>query len=83
MFLRNFLKMKLTKDEARILADALRIAKFEYTTLSFNIFDKLSELEKRLDDFGKDKRRTGRTSQNDFNDCLKRCANKPNYNENN
>lgn len=75
--------MKLTKDEARILADALKMAKFEYTTLSFKIFDKLSNLENRLDDFGKDKRRTGRTSQDDFNDCLKRFATKPNNNENN
>lgn len=74
--------MKLTKDEARILADALRIAKFEYTTLSFKVFDELSNLESRLDDFGKDKRRTGRTSQDDFNDCLKRFANKSYNNEN-
>ncbi|SFS30569.1 hypothetical protein [Lutibacter maritimus] len=66
--------MKLTKDEARVLAQAMRIAKYEMNTLSFNVFDKFTELEDKLEKFGKDKRRIGRTSQDDFNDCLKRFA---------
>lgn len=66
--------MKLTKDESRILASALQIAKFEFNTLSFGVFDKLSDLENRLESFGKDKRRSGRRSMNDFNDCMKRFS---------
>lgn len=66
--------MKLTKDEARILSEAMKIAKHELNTLSFKVFDKFTELENNLEVFGKDKRRTGRTSQDDFNDCLKRFA---------
>lgn len=65
--------MKITKDEARILANALEIAKYEFDyPLGYGIFDKFINLENRLYNFGKDKRRTGRTSQNDFSDLLKR-----------
>ena len=67
--------MTITKDEARILAAAVEIAKFEFNHLPAGAFDKLSEMEKRLEKSGKDQRRIGRTSQDDFFDCLKRFAN--------
>ena len=66
--------MRITKDEARILAEAMKEAKYEFVTLSFKVFDRLEELEKRLEKFGKDKRRKGRTSQDAFNDCLRRYS---------
>lgn len=68
--------MRLTKDEARILSEALRIAKYEMVTLSHNVFDKLEALEEKLSEHGKDQRRTGRMSQDDFNDCLRRFVKK-------
>tara|TARA_R110001599_G_scaffold332511_1_gene547957 strand:- start:8509 stop:8736 length:228 start_codon:yes stop_codon:yes gene_type:complete len=67
--------MRLTKDEARILSAALEIAKYEFNTLSLGVFDKLCDLENRLEEFGKDQRRAGRTSQNDLSDCMRRFAN--------
>jgi hypothetical protein len=66
--------MKLTKDEARILASALEVAKFEFQTLPTGAFGKLEALENRLESFGKDKRRTGRTSQDDWSDLMRRYA---------
>lgn len=65
--------MFLTKDETRILAAALAIAKYEFDVRG-NVFDKLNELEERLYEAGKDKRRIGRKSQNNLADCLKRYA---------
>ncbi len=69
--------MKLTKDEARILAAAIGDFKYiivEETMRDLRCMDKLNELEDRLEEFGKDKRRTGRTSQNDWSDLIKRFA---------
>lgn len=69
--------MKLTKDEARILAAAISDFKYrivEETMRDLRCMDKLNELEDRLEEFGKDKRRTGRTSQNDWSDLIKRFA---------
>lgn len=69
--------MKLTKDEARILAAAIGDFKYrivEETMRDLRLMDKLNELEDRLEEFGKDKRRTGRTSQNDWSDLIKRFA---------
>lgn len=69
--------MKLTKDEARILSEALKTAKFEWTSLSLAWFDALTELEQRLQLYGQDKRRAGRTSQDSWSDLLKRfCKHK-------
>jgi hypothetical protein len=66
--------MKLTKDEARLLSVALNDFKFkcsgEYKIQG--LFNSLEDLELRLENAGKDKRRLGRTSQNDWNDLLKR-----------
>lgn len=64
--------MKLTKDEARILSEALQVAKFEWTSLHLGMFDALTELEQRLQLYGQDKRRTGKTSQDSWSDLLKR-----------
>jgi hypothetical protein len=66
--------MNLTKDEARILASAMEIAKYEFNHLPDGAFSKLSALEKKLEIFGKDQRRTGRTTQDDYSDCLKRFS---------
>ena len=41
------------------------------------LFNNLEDLELRLANFGKDKRRNGRTSQNDWQDLLKRFAQQP------
>jgi hypothetical protein len=72
--------MKLSKDEARILAEAVRQQKYEMVKDAFKkapaIFKALKQLEDRLEEFGKDKRRQGRTSQNDWSDCLERYSNK-------
>ncbi|MBE2188444.1 MAG: hypothetical protein IAE98_03170 [Candidatus Kapabacteria bacterium] len=71
--------MKITKDEAIILAQAIGEQKYEFNdslstdkaqrNLSIGAF---TDLEKRLSDYGKDKRRQGRTSKNHFSDILKR-----------
>jgi hypothetical protein len=39
------------------------------------VFDKLFDLQYKLEMFGDDKRRNGRTSQDNFNDLIKRLAN--------
>lgn len=72
--------MKLTKDEARILAAAIKDAKYgindefkgSSTNDRHNLFNALENLEDRLLKFAADMRRTGRTSQNWFSDCIKR-----------
>ena len=70
--------MKLTKDEARILGEVLRDGKYDINKsgLPPTIIDNLVDLENRLLEFGKDERRTGRTSMDSFTDCLKRFAKK-------
>jgi uncharacterized coiled-coil DUF342 family protein len=69
--------MKLTKDEARILAAAIEEYRYDITEDSRNIpnlMTKLEELTEKLSDYGKDQRRTGRTSQDYWTDMLKRFA---------
>jgi len=66
--------MKLTKDEARILAVAIEEFKFENENHEF--FDTLTALEKKLKNHSKDNRRKGRTSQDDWYDMLKRYTQK-------
>jgi hypothetical protein len=39
------------------------------------LFNKLHDLQYKLEMFGDDKRRNGRTSQDNFNDLIKRIAN--------
>ncbi len=66
----------MTKDESRILAQCVEIAKFEFHHLPPGGFDKLTDLQKKLENFGKDKRRTGRTSLDNFSDVMKRFTKK-------
>jgi len=69
--------MKLKKDEARILAAAINDFKYrivEDTIRDLRVMDKLNILEEKLEKFGNDKRRKGRTSQNDWTDLIKRFA---------
>lgn len=70
--------MKINKDEARILSSAMNDFIFEIMNKYKidGLFDSLTELTNKLEDFGNDKRRTGRTSQNDYSDLIKRYANK-------
>jgi hypothetical protein len=69
--------MKLTKDEARILAEALESYKFNIANESISykqlgIYDKLTNLQDKLNVFGEDKRRNGRTSQDSWFDLIVR-----------
>ncbi len=69
--------MKLTKDEARILSEVLSEGKYEMVKdyNNFNFMEKLEDLQNKLYEFGKDRRRTGRTSQNDWYDLVTRFTN--------
>ena len=72
--------MKLTKDECRILYACIHDAKYKMVNDinkedANNTIEALTFLEIRLDKYSKDKRRQGRTSQNSFNDTLKRFTN--------
>ena len=67
--------MRITKDEARILSEAM--SDYKYKVVEGNnsykelgVFNKLYDLQYKLELFGDDKRRLGRTSQDNFNDCL-------------
>jgi len=46
----------------------------KYEEHSVNVYDELENLQNKLEKFGKDNRRRGRTSMDDFTDCLKRFA---------
>jgi hypothetical protein len=70
--------MRLTKDEARILAEAMDEYKYKVVENSYykelGVFNKLHDLQYKLEMFGDDKRRNGRTSQDNFNDLIKRLT---------
>ena len=72
--------MRLTKDEARILAQALNEYKYNVVN-EFNdfkelgVFNKLHDLQYKLEMFGDDKRRYGRRSEDNLYDCFKRFVN--------
>jgi len=71
--------MRLTKDEARILAEAMAEYKYKVVEKSpfykdLGVFNKLFDLQYKLEMFGDDKRRNGRTSQDNFNDLIKRLT---------
>jgi hypothetical protein len=72
--------MKLTKDECRLLSAILDDGKFDFVQSSRKIpngtFEVLQKLELKLDEASRDKRREGRTSQNDFSDLIKRMVKK-------
>jgi len=72
--------MRLTKDEARILGEAME--EYKYKVVANNssykilgLFNKLHDLQHKLEIFGDDKRRYGRTSHDDLNDLFVRFAN--------
>ena len=72
--------MRLTKDEARILAQALNEYKYNIVNefndfKELNVFNKLHDLQYKLEMFGDDKRRYGRTSEDNLYDCFKRFVN--------
>lgn len=71
--------MNISKDEAKILAAALEEAKYHFVDIiasdkedANRKIEFFQALEKKLDDFSNDARRTGRTSQNSFSDVLRR-----------
>ena len=72
--------MKITKDEAAILYQALYEQKYDLNekvvdyavSLGISSMAAFLDLEKRLLNFSKDKRRFGRKSLNSFDDILKR-----------
>ena len=72
--------MRLTKDEARILAQALNEYKYNVVNefkefKELGVFNKLHDLQYKLETFGDDKRRYGRTSEDNLYDCFKRFVN--------
>ena len=73
--------MKITKDQATIFANLLCNYKYDIVKNSplsekwnESILSSLVALENELDNFCKDNRRNGRTSQNTYWDCLKRFS---------
>jgi hypothetical protein len=63
--------MKLTRDEARILAFFIEVAKYD-ADLTKEQFSAVEDLQKRLKQSGKDLRRKGRTSMDTWQDMMKR-----------
>ena len=68
--------MNINKDEACILAKALSEAKYDMAAKYRNehptYFANLTKLENRLEDFSQDKRKCGRTSNDTWEDLIKR-----------
>ena len=72
--------MRLTKDEARILAQALNEYKYNVVNefkefKELGVFIKLHDLQYKLEMFGDDKRRNGKSSLDSLYDCFKRFVN--------
>ena len=72
--------MRLTKDEARILAQALNEYKYNVVNelkelKELGVFNKLHDLQYKLEMFGDDKRRNGRMTMDTLIDCFKRFVN--------
>jgi hypothetical protein len=72
--------MKLTKDECSLLFSIVYECKFDFVQSSSNTpkgtFEALQQIEVKLEVASRDKRREGRTSQNDFADVIKRLVKK-------
>ena len=70
--------MRITKDEAYILASALEEAKYEMNNAVYSpeipVYEALTKLQERLAEFGNDGRRNGRKSQNSYYDIIKRYS---------
>ena len=76
--------MRITKDEAYILAYALSEAKYEINNFvgrpDFPVFEALTKLQEKLAEFGKDERKKEKKvikSHNSYRDIIKRYLNKP------
>ena len=70
-------RLKLTKDEARILFHAIEEMKYQFNErLDFSNMRVFMALEEKLYNFSLDRRRRGRRSKNDFIDVLRRFSNK-------
>lgn len=72
--------MRLTKDEARILGRALHEYKYNVVNeikelKELGVFNKLHDLQFKLEVFGDDKRRNGRMTMDTLIDCFKRFVN--------
>ena len=72
--------MRLTKDEASILAEAMEEYKYKVINdykdaKDLGAFEKLHVLQQRLEFYGDNKRRHGRTSFNSFYDLIVRFCN--------
>ena len=77
--------MKLTKDEARLISILIEepdeiFKRLEKKEFAVKLANAINDLTERLEIAGKDHRRYGRTSQNDFSDLLKRFV--ANYEKN-
>lgn len=77
------MSVKISKDEARILSAALWAVKYDWLNdaptkeVAKARLAAFETLEKKLDEQGKDQRRTGRTSGlDDLSDVIKRFVNK-------
>ena len=73
--------MRITKDEARILAIIVSDGKYEINNLfpadiQNQTIQAFISLEERLRKYGKDNRRNGRKSMDYLDDCLKRFLSK-------
>ncbi len=72
--------MRITKDEARILGRALDDYKYNVVNeikelKELGVFNKLHDLQYKLEVFGDDKRRNGRMTMDTLIDCFKRFVN--------
>lgn len=72
----------INRDESRILSNALKEQKYIYADFfsskeeRIQVVTSLEKLEKKLESKSKDRRRFGRTTQDEFSDLLKRFMNK-------
>jgi hypothetical protein len=69
-------RLFLNKDEIFILLDIISDYKYEYNEANYfkgkDLFFALEKLEMKLAKMSKNNKRTGRTSQNDYTDKIKR-----------
>lgn len=72
----------INRDEARILSASLKEQKYDYADFfsskeeRIQIISSLEKLEKKLESKSKDRRRFGRSTQDEFGDLLRRFMNK-------
>lgn len=64
--------MRITKDEARIIAIALAEYKFSLEARIYDAYDVIDNIEQRVSEFSEDNRRNGRMSMDTTADLYKR-----------